>query len=263
LGEGKVTAAFAATPREQFVGPEPWKTFTQSGYLQTPSDDPAFLYQDITIALADDRRINNGQPRLHAACLAALDVKDGETAVHIGAGTGYYTAVLSHLVGPTGLVLAYEIEADLAERAKTNLTDWPNVTVYCRSGSEGDLPRTDIIYVNAGATAPLDLWLDALRPGGRLLFPLTPDAAKGDPGPGSMLLVTKAAENQFSARFICPVMFINCIGARDEDTGRRLGEAFTRGGSRDVRSLRRGTQPDETCWFAGNSWWLSTAALPG
>jgi len=261
LGEGKVTAAFAATPREQFVGPGPWKTFGQAGYLKTPSDDPAFLYQDITIALAEDRRINNGQPRLHAACLAALNLNEGETALHIGAGTGYYTAVLSHLVGPTGSVHAYEIEPDLAERAKTNLANWPNVTVHCRSGSAGELPKTDIIYVNAGATAPLDLWLDALRPGGRLLFPLTPDAAGGDPGPGGMLLVTKATQNQFSARFICPVMFINCIGARDEDTGRRLGEAFTRGNLNKVCSLRRDTEPDETCWFAGNGWWLSTAAV--
>jgi protein-L-isoaspartate(D-aspartate) O-methyltransferase len=109
LGDGKVTAAFAAVPREQFVGPGPWSVFTQAGYLKTPSDDPALLYQDITVGLADDRQINNGQPRLHAACLVNLDVQEGETVVHIGAGTGYYSALLSKLVGPTGSVHAYEI----------------------------------------------------------------------------------------------------------------------------------------------------------
>lgn len=85
LGDGKVTAAFAVIPRERFEGPGPWKVFTRAGYLRTPSDDPAFLYQDITVALADDRQINNGQPTLHAACLVTLDVKAGETIVHIGA----------------------------------------------------------------------------------------------------------------------------------------------------------------------------------
>lgn len=261
LGDGKVTAAFAAIPRERFVGPGPWSVFTQAGYLRTPSDDPALLYQDIPIGLAEDRQINNGQPRLHAVCLVALDVQEGETVVHIGAGTGYYSALLSSLVGPTGSVHAYEIEEDLAERAKKSLVDWPNVTLHHRSGSAGELPECDVIYVNAGATAPLDVWLDALKDGGRLLFPLTSAGTGAKPGPGGMLLVTKAGDEQFSAQFICPVLFVECIGARDEDTGKRLSDAFKRGNLHEVRSLRRGTQPDETCWFAGNNWWLSKAAM--
>ena len=31
------------------------------------------------------------------------------------------------------------------------------------------------------------------------------------------------------------------------------------GGAGDVRSLRRGTPPDDTCWCAGKGWWLSIA----
>jgi protein-L-isoaspartate(D-aspartate) O-methyltransferase len=256
---GRLSAAFAATPRERFVGDGPWKVFTASGYIDTPSDDPAFLYQNVTIALVQERRINNGEPILHAACLASLDVKEGESVVHIGAGTGYYTAVLSRLTGPTGSVFAYEIEQDLAQRATTNLADLPNVTVYQRSGSEGTLPSCDAIYVNAGATAPLDIWLDALRPGGRLLFPLTPSGLGGMPGAGGMLLVTHTEANRFDARFVCPVMFIPCVGARDDETAAKLSEAFKRGDLKNVRSLRRHTSPDESCWCSGNGWWLSTA----
>src|SRR5260370_3286365 len=262
LGNGKVSAAFAAPPRERFVGPGPWKVFTQAGYLLTPSDDPALLYQDITVALADDRQINNGQPKLHAACRFNWNVKVGETVVHIGAGTGYYTALLSNLVGRTGWVHAYEIEKDLAERALANLADLPNVTVYHRSGSAGELPNCDIIYVNAGATSPLNIWLDALRQGGRLLFPLTSAGNGKMPGAGGMLLLTKVSDGQFRAQFVCPVMFVECIGARDdEDTGKRLREVFKRGNLQEVRSLRRGTQPDEPSCFAGKGWWVSTAPL--
>jgi protein-L-isoaspartate(D-aspartate) O-methyltransferase len=258
--DGRLRTAFAAIPREGFVGPGPWKVFTLAGYIETPSADTAFLYQDVVVGLAPERKINNGQPVLHAFCLAALNVKDGETVIHIGAGAGYYTALLSRLTGATGSVIAYEIESDLAERAARNLADFSNVTVHRRSGSEGLLPDCDAIYVNAGATAPLDIWLDALRPNGRLLFPLTPsDGPGGMPGAGGMILVTRASNGRFDARFLCPVMIIPCAGARDEETASKLSEAFKRGDSRNVRSLRRNSQPDDTCWCAGHGWWLSNA----
>ncbi|HXB20225.1 MAG TPA: hypothetical protein VNV88_02530 [Candidatus Solibacter sp.] len=258
--KGRLTEAFASTPREHFVGPGPWSIFTASGYIETPSDDPAFLYQNVTVALIKEKRINNGEPILHAASLAALNVKEGETIVHIGAGAGYYTALLARLTGPTGTVVAYEIEPELARRATTNLADLPNATVHDQSGAERPLPGCDVIYVNAGATAPLDTWLDALRPGGRLLFPLTPaEGPGGIPGAGAMLLVTHVSPSHFDARFLYPVMFISCVGARDDETAKKLSEAFKRGDMKNVQSLRRNTPPDESCWCSGNGWWLSTA----
>ena len=260
--DGRLTTAFASTLRERFVGPGPWKIFTQGGYIETPSADPAFLYQDVVVGLAPERRINNGQPVLHAFCLTALNVKEGETVIHIGAGTGYYTALLARLTGPNGSVSAYEIEQDLAQDAARNLADFSNVAAYHRSGSEGSLPDCDAIYVSAGATAPLDSWLDALRPKGRLLFPLTPaDSPGGMPGAGGMFLITRTSNERFDARFICPVMIIPCAGARDEETASKLSEAFKRGDSRSVRSLRRDIPPDETCWCSGNGWWLSTSQI--
>lgn len=252
--------AFASTPREHFVGAGPWKVFAGGNYVETPTDDPAFLYQDVVVALAPERRINNGQPVLHATNLAALDVKQGEKVIHIGAGTGYYTAVLARLTGATGAVVAYEIEHDLAQNAIQNLSNFSNVTVRVRSGSEAPLPVCDAIYVNAAATAPLNVWLDALQLNGRLLFPLTPaDGPGGMPGVGGMLLVTRNDADRFDARFVCPTMFVSCVGARDEETAQKLSVAFKRGDFRNVRSLRRNSQPDDTCWCAGNGWWLSSA----
>jgi protein-L-isoaspartate(D-aspartate) O-methyltransferase len=254
--ERNLIEAFASTPRERFVGSGPWQVFTRAGYIQTPSDDPALLYQDITVALKSEEQINNGQPTLHAVCLAVLGVKEGEVVVHIGAGTGYYSALLAKLTGSTGSVFAYEIDRELAERATKNLAEHSNVTVYHRSGAEGVFPSCDVIYVNAGATAPLDVWLDFLRPGGRLLFPLT--SAQGS---GGILLVTRTETGAFAAQFICGAMFIPCVGARDEETAEKLSEAFKRGDLGNVRSLRRDTSPDETCWLSGRGWWLSTAPV--
>ena len=256
----RVTEAFATVPREHFLGPGPWRIFAGTRYISTPGDDPAFLYQDVTVAIAEEQQINNGQPVLHAVNLATLNPQPGETAVHVGAGTGYYTALLARLVGSEGKVFAYEIEAELAARAKANLADRENVTVYQHSGAEAPLPACNLIYVNAGATAPLDVWLDALLPGGRLLFPLTPDATSGMPGAGGMLLVTRTPAGSFHARFIMPVMFIPCVGARDAETAKKLAAAFQRGDMRNVRSLRRDNSPDETCWCSGQGWWLSTVS---
>ncbi|MBZ5509084.1 MAG: protein-L-isoaspartate(D-aspartate) O-methyltransferase [Acidobacteriia bacterium] len=256
---GPLTAAFAATPRERFLGPGPWKIFTGGGYISTPTDDPAFLYQDVTVALSEAGKINNGQPVLHAVSIATLNPQNGETVLHIGAGTGYYTAVLARLTAPAGMVVAYEIEPTLAELAAAHLADMKNVVVNARSGAVGPLPACNVIYVSAGATAPLDVWLDALLPSGRLLFPLTPDGPDGRPGAGGMLLITRVPPDRYSARFIMPVMFVPCQGARDDETAKKLAEAFKRGDMHNVRSLRRNTPPDDTCWCAGNGWWLSTA----
>ena len=255
----RLVSAFASTPREDFVGPGPWKVFGASGYVTTPTDDPSLLYQDMTVSISAERGINNGQPSLHAISLAAVNVKEGESIVHVGAGTGYYTAILAKLTGPTGAVVAYEIEEDLAERARKNLAAFPNVTVRCASGSQGPLPECDVVYVSAGATAPMPAWLDALQLGGRLLFPLTPtEGPHGTPGGGGMLLVTRADGEKYEARFVSSCAFIPCVGARDEETGAKLSAAFQRGGARNVKSLRRGTPPDESCWVAGDGWWLST-----
>jgi protein-L-isoaspartate(D-aspartate) O-methyltransferase len=249
----ELAAALASTPREQFVGPPPWKVFTRSGYVETLTDDPAVLYQDVVVSLGSGGPLNNGQPTLHAYCLAALAPKKGERVVHVGAGTGYYTTLLAKLVGESGVVDAYEIEPTLAQRAINNLASLPNVTVHARSGAEGTLPACDVLYVNAGATEPLAVWLDALRPMGRLLFPMTPDA-----GVGAMLLVTKQGDGNFTARFLLQAQFVPCIGARNDATEQKLAEAFRNNNWTKVKSLHRNEEPDDSCWCSGPGWWLST-----
>ncbi len=252
----RVRKVFAEIPRENFLGPGPWRVRTPGGHVDVPAENPALLYQDVLVALTGDGGINNGQPSLHAMCLAALNIVEGETAVHVGAGTGYYTAMLAKLVGATGKVFAYEIETELAARARVNLAEFENVTVCERSGAQGPLPECDVLYVSAGASEPLAVWLDVLRPGGRLLFPLTPDH-----GFGGMLLVTRQADEQYAARFLCQAMFIPCVGGRNEAMGRQLTNAFRRGHWEEVKSLRRHTQPDKSCWAAGKDWCLSKAKL--
>jgi protein-L-isoaspartate(D-aspartate) O-methyltransferase len=251
--EEAIKSAFASVDRARFSGPGPWKVFTALGYIATPSDDPLWLYQDLVVALAPERSINNGEPSLHARCLAAAAPKTGECVLHVGTGAGYYTAILAHLVGPEGSVIGYEIEPDLAERARVNLADIPQASIRSRSAIEPGLPPSDVIYVNAGATHPPDEWLTALKPKGRLIFPLS-----GAQGAGLMLLVTRGLDQSYAARIVSAAMFIPCIGASDDAEAKAVTAALMKGGHAAVRSLVRNDQPDETAWLSGAGWWLST-----
>jgi len=61
--------AFATVPREQFVGPGPWRIKSPmdlAEYWTTDDDDPSQMYHDVLIALDESRGINNGQPSLWA-----------------------------------------------------------------------------------------------------------------------------------------------------------------------------------------------------
>ena len=74
--------------------------------------------------------------------------------MHVGAGTGYYSAVLAEIVGRKGRVTAVEIDPSLAERARENLAPgWPQAAVVAADGFafRPDRPA-DAIVVNAGVS---------------------------------------------------------------------------------------------------------------
>src|SRR6185436_18528664 len=106
-----------------------------------------------------------------------------------------------------------------------------NATIAATSGTEGALPPADVIYVSAGATHPVRSWLQALRPGGRLIFPLTPDKTAG-----VMLLVERRPALSFAASVICHAAFIPCIGARDESNAASIAVALASDAGFETRS---------------------------
>ena len=252
----RIEKAFATVKRDLFAGPGPWSiNIPGVGYIKTPNDDLAFIYQDTLVALDAARGINIGQPSAHARWLDALGLHEGETVLQVGVGAGYYTSILAHLVGDTGQVHGFEIDAPLAARAKENLKSLPQADVQARSGIADGLPKVDAIYVCAGITQPSWTWIDALRPNGRLVFPLQ---AGGEIG-GMLMIRRPEGGLIWPAHFLSPAWFIPCTGPQDDEAGRRLSAAFSRGDAKAVRSFRVDSPIDETCWFAGDGWWLSTA----
>jgi protein-L-isoaspartate(D-aspartate) O-methyltransferase len=255
-----VVTAFTTVPREHFIGPGPWRILSPiytAGYWTTEDDNPRHVYHDVLIALDETRGINNGEPSLWAYLFDQLGIGVGEQVLHLGCGTGYYTAIAAELVGPAGKVTAIEIDPSLAEKARVALALWPQVTVRNADGARSAFDPVDVIVASAGATHPLRSWLDALKPGGRLLFPMTTTPG----GPGAALLVARDAEDAFAARFLCRVGFIPFEGARNREMSRRLAAALRRDWGAAVNSLRRDThEKAETCWLHGKAWCLSRLA---
>jgi protein-L-isoaspartate(D-aspartate) O-methyltransferase len=251
VSDPRIAEAFQRVRRESFLGKGPW-CISESGDM-SPSSDPEYVYQDIVIAISPNQGITNGLPSLHARCISALAPSEGESVIHIGAGTGYYTAVLSELVGPEGNVSAFEIDEPLAERAKTNLRPWPNVRVSSKSGVTAELERADAIYVCAGVSLPPRHWFEVLRVGGRLVLPLVSRRSAG-----AMWLVNRH-DSGFQATYLCHARFYPCIGAQVEDL--ELNKAYANGNPQAVRSLRFDAPQDDSSWHVGDGWWLSRSAV--
>jgi len=259
-----LAGAFATVPREHFFPPGPWRLMTWSGLVtySTPDADPRWLCHDVLIRIDEDRDLNNGQPSAWAYWLDHLELAPGERVLQIGAGTGYYSAILAETVGRDGTVLAVEADQDLARQAAANLAAWPQVTVIAGDGTKVDPGcGVDAIVVCAGATHPAPLWLDRLAPGGRMVLPLTTGTWSG-----FVLQVTRGAHG-FHARSLGSCGFFPCVGARDDAAAARLHRALRRLGSKTppVRSLHRGCpgKPrSRDIWYRGRDFWLSRRPLP-
>jgi protein-L-isoaspartate(D-aspartate) O-methyltransferase len=176
-------------------------------------------------------------PFLHARLIGAVAPNAGETVTHIGAGTGYYSAILSMLVLPNGVITAYEVDEKLAAQARLNLAQFENVTVVL--GNAVSVPIPDVIYVNAGVVAPPGHWLDALRPDARMIFPWRPT-----PQTALAALVTHTAWG-FGFKPLMPAWFIPCLGASETSATDVLPDTTGAWRTRSLH-LRRDRAPDES-----------------
>jgi protein-L-isoaspartate(D-aspartate) O-methyltransferase len=262
----RLEAAFATVPRERFLGAEPWQVrFGAAGFVSLPSNDPVYAYQDVLIALDAKRGVNNGSPSLHARLLHALDPRPGGVICHIGAGTGYYSAILAALVGPTGRVTAVEYDEALANQARANLAHLPNVDVIHGDGSLWPQSEVDAIYVNFAVERPAAAWIEQLHPQGQLMFPFGVAGRTASPGgprhtrQGAVFVMTKG-EDQHPARMVCPASFVCAEGdlQASSDERQKLAAAFSGGGAEFVQSLIWGRPIDPArCWYAATDWAFS------
>lgn len=163
-----VERAMDAVPREMFTPPE---------------TDLRDAYADRVVVLATDGSgapiSTVSQPAIVALMLEQLDVRAGHRILEIGTGSGYNTALLAELTGPSGSVTSIEVDGGLFASAAGRLAD-----LEPGEGVPLDLRRGDgwlgvpegAPYDRLESTVGVDdlppAWREQLAQGGVLVAPL-------------------------------------------------------------------------------------------
>jgi protein-L-isoaspartate(D-aspartate) O-methyltransferase len=174
-------------------------------HLFVPTGMRHRAYEDSALPIGSGQTIS--QPSTHARYLELLRLTGRERVLEVGTGSGYQTALLSHLAAQ---VFTVERMGALLDRAReaVRASDARNVSFLSGDGSIGwrEYAPFDAILVTAGApTLPQPL-VEQLADGGRLLIPL------GGREEQTLTLVTRRGE-ELERREIGPVRFVPLIGA--------------------------------------------------
>lgn len=154
-----VSGAFAAVPREAFLPPSQRHAASYDGPLPIGHGQ------------------TNSQPSTVKAMLRLLDVRPGQKVLDVGCGSGWTTALLAHLTGPTGRVLGVELEPDLVTFGTSHLDalDYPWASIHEAMpgvlGLPGAAPYHRIL-VSAMARELPDELVSQLHSGGVMVIPV-------------------------------------------------------------------------------------------
>lgn len=157
----RIVAAFRAVDRKDFV----------------PKEMLCHAYDDNPIPIGEGQTIS--QPYTVAFMLELLDAREGQKILDIGAGSGWTTALLAHIVGEGGRVYGVEIIPSLSEQARKNIDPYHfiqsgRVEIILKN-AEGGLSQKapfDRIIAAASAESLPPAWKEQLRAGGKIVMPI-------------------------------------------------------------------------------------------
>jgi protein-L-isoaspartate(D-aspartate) O-methyltransferase len=160
-----VEAAFRAVLRHLFVP-------------RVPLEE---VYSDRAIPSKQDQNgqwlSSSSQPAIMAIMLEQLGLEPGHKVLEIGTGTGYNAALIAHIIGEAGHVVTVDIDESLVGAARRHLAmaGFDQVQVICTDGGYGypDAAPYDRIILTVGASDIAPAWWDQMKPGGRIVLPLT------------------------------------------------------------------------------------------
>ena len=169
-----------------------------------PSAYQALAFVDTEIPLPGGE--NMLSPKMEARLLQEAAIRDTESVLEIGAGSGYMAALLAHHARH---VTTVEILPELKSLAEKNLSAYgvANVNVELGNGAHGwagggnRAAPWDVIMVSGALPVLPQAFLDQLKVGGRLL------AVIGDAPVMSACLVTRTAQDAWERR----KLFETCI----------------------------------------------------
>ena len=192
-----VAQAMFRVPREEFMDPV---------YVD-------YAYSDQPFPIPGDGRQTISAPYMYPIFYEPLELEPGDRLLEIGAGSGYGAALAHELVGPTGIVVAIEINPVTYRFAEANLrrTGYDDILLVLGDGSLGypeKAPYDAIVVTAACPDIPRPL-IEQLRAPGRLMAPVG--------GASSLLgqdlvMLEKDGEGRISRRSMMKVAYVPLTG---------------------------------------------------
>ena len=159
------------------------------------------VYKNISLPI--DCGQTTSQPYVIAYMISCLKLTNTENVLEIGTGTGYQTAILSHLCK---YVCTIEIHSQLIDKAKKNIKrlNLKNITFKLGNGEKGWGGKIlfDTIIVSAASKKIPSKLLENLKNRGRLIMP------KKDSLENQKLLLIKKNNENYLKEELLDVKFV-------------------------------------------------------
>ena len=155
--------------------------------------------------------VHQSAPGIYATALGALELKRGLSFLNVGAGSGYFSALVSYFTGAKAAMhVTLELKPELVAHARTRCEALGLTHIKWVCGNLFDVQRDgcmqfDRIYVGAGAGADARFLFELLKPGGIVVGPF--DDASGGPFRAQKLLKVSWDGHSFAEERLMDVSF--------------------------------------------------------
>lgn len=148
---------------------EAFKSVDRADFV--PLEQSSYAYVDQALPIRHNQTIS--QPSTVAFMLETLQPEPGDTVLDVGAGSGWTTALLAHIVGARGYVYGLEVVPELVKFGQDNLRQYEyKHAEILQAGEELGLPAHapfDKILVSASAPETPQPLIDQLAVSGRMV----------------------------------------------------------------------------------------------